>query len=219
MTRIGILVLSSLLAVSAVEAGQMYRWVDENGVTHFSQSRPPQQNADELPLRGGKPRQPAAAETSTQPAIEGRQLYNTGWQACNSELCRIVRELDPDCTTPYCSQAKRFSKSCTSVTCRAKKIGFQREMEEQLALERSRRQQKRVAGTSEKSPAIPGAETDEERLQRLVAECEKNRGADCDTEEGKRWLMWKEMPLTHEERRQLRDVPPARQRAILTPES
>ena len=52
MNRFAAITVIALLVSPAVEAAQMYRWVDENGVTHFSTKRPPQKNAEQLELRG-----------------------------------------------------------------------------------------------------------------------------------------------------------------------
>ena len=69
MTRIYAILLAAMLAGGA-HAGQLYKWVDENGVTHFSQSPPPnpsRRGANERldgPKSLSSPRDPAAAPTA-----------------------------------------------------------------------------------------------------------------------------------------------------------
>jgi len=135
MTRTYAILLGALLA-SVVHAGELYKWVDEHGVTHFSQRPPPNPNrhgANER-LRGPKSlstsRDPAAAPTTR---YEGEVRAYDGWANCNSELCQQVRRYDPDCATTYCSRAKRYSGDCTSVACQAKKLDFEQDLEEWLA--------------------------------------------------------------------------------------
>jgi hypothetical protein len=198
MNHFAAITVIALLASSAVHATQMYRWVDENGVTQFSYKRPPQKNAEQLELKGGNPGTTSAnadkAPSGVATVIK-RELYNKGWEGCITEICETVRQLDPACTSSFCSQAKRFSKNCTSVSCRAKKLGFKREMEERLAFKRKQQQGSRTFST-----AAPGGESDQEQLKRLMAKCERQPGADCDIEHEQRRLPSRESSLTRPEK-------------------
>lgn len=195
MNHIATIAVIALLVSPAVHAAKMYRWVDENGVTHYSTRKPPPENADQDRLKGGtlSPRDtPSPSELAD---IEKRDLYNRGWEGCLSELCSIVRQLDPQCASSYCSQAKRFSKNCTSVSCRASKLGFQREMEERLAVKRRQEQGSGTFRSAAPSRAASRGESDQERLNRLVKQCEREGGADCDTEHLQRRMLSTDAPL------------------------
>jgi Domain of unknown function (DUF4124) len=49
------------LALAALASG-IYKWVDEKGVTHYSDAPPPTQKAQELPMPSAPPRVPLAAQ-------------------------------------------------------------------------------------------------------------------------------------------------------------
>jgi len=54
--RIAIAALSvALIAAAPATAARTYKWVDEDGTTHYSQSKPPDRHAQELSLKGGRP--------------------------------------------------------------------------------------------------------------------------------------------------------------------
>lgn len=133
MTRVCALLVATLL-VAGAHAGGMYKWVDDDGVTHFSQSPPAKRRGAEERLDGpkrlSKGRDPAAAPTTR---YEGEVHLYEGWQDCDTDLCRRVRRHDPGCATTYCSKAKRYSGECASVVCQAKKIAFEKDLEEWLA--------------------------------------------------------------------------------------
>lgn len=43
----------ALIAAAPAVAARTYKWVDEDGTTHYSQSKPPDRHAQELSLKGG----------------------------------------------------------------------------------------------------------------------------------------------------------------------
>lgn len=135
------LALGMLLAMSAVEAAQMYRWVDERGVTHFSSKRPEQGASSEPELEGGR----VGDITDSPSGGDGRffggdtRLLQGGWQGCASELCALVKRLDPKCRTSMCSDAKRYSGECRSTACQTNRLVFEREMRERVAAEEALR--------------------------------------------------------------------------------
>ena len=108
MQRFTVFILVAFLAASAAEAAKMYKWVDENGVTHFSSRQPPRENADKTQLQGGTTTQPRTSiETGNLANIKRMDLANPGWQGCATSLCQLVQQIDPDCQTSFCSRAKR----------------------------------------------------------------------------------------------------------------
>lgn len=50
--RFAIAALSVALIAAAPAAARTYKWVDEDGTTHYSQSKPPDRHAQELSLKG-----------------------------------------------------------------------------------------------------------------------------------------------------------------------
>ena len=136
------LALGMLLTVAAAEAAQLYRWVVENGVTHFSSKRP-ERGADGRPeLEGGRVgKSPAhVSPQGDSKFFSGPQrLLHGGWQGCHSDLCALVKRLDPECATPMCSDAKRYSDECASLSCQTNRLVFERDVRERLARQESQR--------------------------------------------------------------------------------
>ena len=158
MSRLIILVLTALIATTVAEAAKMYRWVDENGVTHFSTRQPPRPNADTTQLQGGSLKSLGEAAESEQPAkIQRQQLDTSTWQGCDSSLCQLVRQIDPDCRTSFCSRAKSYSEDCTSAGCLTKKLAFEKEMQDRLAAKNELRQGQAINANA--TPAPPGAQS------------------------------------------------------------
>lgn len=53
--RFAIAFLSAALTAAApAAAARTYKWVDDDGTTHYSQSKPPDRHAQELSLKGGR---------------------------------------------------------------------------------------------------------------------------------------------------------------------
>ena len=51
LTRLAIVLAALTLAVGRAEAGTMYKWVDEKGVTHFSEDPPPDGKAQKIDVK------------------------------------------------------------------------------------------------------------------------------------------------------------------------
>lgn len=154
MYRSLVVLLAAALFAGAAHAAKMYRWVDENGVTHYSTRQPPRENSDKTRLQGGTVDQaPSEAEFQSVPKIQRKDLTGSGWRGCRSDLCRLTQRLDPQCETSYCSRARHYSESCTSFTCQTKKLAFEQEVQDRLeAKEALRRQQAINANAVPKAP-------------------------------------------------------------------
>jgi hypothetical protein len=139
MPRTAVLLLLCATLMSGVaHATKMYKWVDENGVTHFSTRQPPRVNTDTTKLQGGNLEQPrVSTESSELTKVKRQELINTGWQGCDSAICQLVQQIDQDCQTSFCSRAKHYSDNCTSVGCQTKKLAFEKDMRDRVA-ERNR---------------------------------------------------------------------------------
>jgi hypothetical protein len=160
MQRFTVFILATFLAVSAAEAGKMYKWVDEKGVTHFSSRQPPRENTDKTRLQGGKATPP---RISTEPEdlanIKRKDFANPGWQGCASSLCRLVQQIDPKCQTSFCSRAKLYSNGCTSAACQTKKLTFKKEMQDRLAAQNAPRQQQAINANATPTPTAPASQS------------------------------------------------------------
>jgi len=134
MCRFIVFLLAAVLTGTAAQAAKTYRWVDENGVTHFSTRQPPRENSDKTKLRGGSVTEPRASiESQGLTKIKRQELRGSGWKECDSDLCQLTARIDPECRTSYCSRAKQYSDGCTSLGCQTKKLDFEREVQERLA--------------------------------------------------------------------------------------
>lgn len=70
MRKFPLLLLILLIAAAAV-GGAMYKWVDEKGVTHYSDAPPPKQKSQRLEAQTAPV--PAAPETATPPPTKSWQ--------------------------------------------------------------------------------------------------------------------------------------------------
>jgi hypothetical protein len=153
MYRLTALLLTTVLAVAAAEAAKMYQWVDDKGVTHFSTRPPPNERTDQTKLKGGSvTKTPPKTESHELAKIKGVDLQNSGWQGCASSLCQLVRQIDPTCQTTYCSRAKHFTEKCTSAACQTKKIAFETDVRDRIAVENERRQQQAINANTTPTP-------------------------------------------------------------------
>ena len=105
------LLFALLVVTTAVSGGEVYRWVDEKGVTHFSELPPPGQQAV-------KPRQPAAAQGQPEAAAAsadgaGRPAGKT-WQEKETEFRQ--RQIERDAAARKQEEqdaaAKRLQRDC-----------------------------------------------------------------------------------------------------------
>lgn len=154
MQRFTVFILATFLAVSAAEAGKMYKWVDEKGVTHFSSRQPPRENTDKTRLQGGTATLPRiSAEPEDLANIKRKNFANPGWQGCASRLCQLVQQIDPKCQTSFCSRAKIYSNGCSSAACQTKKLTFKKDMQDRLEKQNALRQRQAVNANA--TPTAP----------------------------------------------------------------
>lgn len=156
---------AALLVVSFTCAARTYKWVDEHGTTHYSQSRPTDRPVEELLLSGAPP------------------------------------------------AADEQRDACASLSCRAARLERERLARERAA-QPMRDPAAKAAATYPVFP-VPVAETDAEKIQRLVAACKSSRGSHCDSDAEKRRMLLQNVELTQAERRALRALSPAVQRQVL----
>ena len=81
-------IFSLLLVSSAVSASQLYQWVDEEGVTHYTQTPPPSYvNAEQRTLQEPKPKPEATEVEEPQ-----EQDALAALKAARAENCKMARE-------------------------------------------------------------------------------------------------------------------------------
>ena len=160
MYRSVVFVLAAMLFATAVQAAKMYKWVDENGVTHFSTRQPPRQNTDKSQLQGGavmKQESESTTGSESTTAIKRKDLMNSGWEGCQSSLCQLVKQIDSDCQTSFCSRAKHYSNECSSAACLTKKLAFEKDMQNRVALHNQHL--KKQAINANATPTAPKTES------------------------------------------------------------
>src|SRR5712671_3774407 len=85
------------LAVAAPALAQVYKWVDERGVTHYGERPPQGRNASEVPNKLGSPAGGSSAQPDAAPQSSAPQTDATAEQrqetARREEQCRQQREL------------------------------------------------------------------------------------------------------------------------------
>lgn len=106
-----VLFFALLVVTTAVSGGEVYKWVDEKGVTHFSELPPPGQQA-------AKPRQPPAAQGQPQAApasaADGGRPAGKTWQEKETEFRQ--RQIERDAAARKQEEqdaaAKRLQRDC-----------------------------------------------------------------------------------------------------------
>ncbi len=154
MYRSIVFLLAAALFATAVQAAKMYKWVDDNGVTHFSTRQPPRENTDKTQLQGGNV---IMQESENNPSVTRTDLMNPGWEGCRSSLCQLVKQIDSDCQTSFCSRAKHYSNDCASAGCLTKKLAFEKDMQDRVAIQNQQRQQQAVNANA--TPTAPATQS------------------------------------------------------------
>ncbi|MEF8727362.1 MAG: DUF4124 domain-containing protein [Accumulibacter sp.] len=106
-----VLLLAVLVVTTAVSGAEVYKWVDEKGVTHFSELPPPGQ-------QGVKPRQPPAVQGQPQAAPasadDGGRPAGKTWQEKETEFRQ--RQIERDAAARKQEEqdaaAKRLQRDC-----------------------------------------------------------------------------------------------------------
>lgn len=95
------ILLASLCGASAAIAKTYYKWVDDSGVTHYSEQKPFDRPSEEVVIKGGRqssveqPSQPPAATrptTQTSPSTSGDTTASDASGSKDSQLCQDARK-------------------------------------------------------------------------------------------------------------------------------
>lgn len=155
---------------------------------------------------------PASARTYKWVDANGTTHYSQTMPSDPSvEAVVFEPEVDPGVDTE--SLAVTGTRACRDMSCRLARLRAQRQAETRAEDE------KRAAAAKAASDypvwPTPVAETDDEKIARLVAECKRNRGSHCDSDREKRRMLLQNVELTQAERRALRGLSPRLQRRVL----
>jgi hypothetical protein len=103
VTRLALLLLALLLAAAA-PAQTMYKWVDEKGVTHFSETPPPDGKGQKVEVKPSAPSSTAPADAWKQRDLESRRSRILGEQ---HEQARAEQARDGAALKSRCDRARR----------------------------------------------------------------------------------------------------------------
>lgn len=176
------LIFLSLIIYSFPSIAQVYKWVDENGVTHFSES-PKGAPGEAYTVIQENKQEPVNDEAHIEARKEVQKKENAeeeetagtlqGWPECESELCAKVKKIDADCTTQDCTDALKFSNDCKTVLCMGDRIDFEKKIDTEL---------QRLANKNkvEEEPEEPVKEEKEILSNKEVLEkCKEERNVKC----------------------------------------
>lgn len=174
--------LLSILFPFAVHA-QIYQWVDENGIKHFSES--PKGTADDAYPVKSKNNKTVITKPIDEKPVKVKQEINKksepdeskakGWTSCDSELCEKVKKLDADCSTNDCTQAVKFTNDCKTILCLSEKIDFENRIDGVLkARQQSDNPQKVEEPVKEEKQKLSDKEVLEKCKEERNVKCRKN---------------------------------------------
>jgi len=175
----------AVVAFAPFAAGQAYKWVDENGKTHYGDKPPAQAPANTVapPVSSGAPASGASGGTGAVP----RRFSD-----CTSQVCQKVARADPTCRTDLCQEAISLPDDCHTITCQGKRA----EIDKRIA----QMDQAKAARSTQRSATTPQPSGDTARA-RAYERCKANRGVDCDTAQGLAPWLREDRPITPEQQR------------------
>ncbi len=200
-------------------AETVYKWVDENGHTHFG-GRPPAHGTPEK-IEFKQPVAPVSNSPATTPSAYGSPLESASspsglsmfpprrdkfaeWCDKDAELCARVKQADRSCSTSLCDDAIRIS-ACNTVICKADRLTLMKQLDSRIAAASA----PRSASTYQPFPDN-GSQTSIEpefealaakthglltaaEVKDLVQKCEASRGTNCRSSRylnEKGWQAW-----------------------------
>lgn len=203
-----------LIIVTPATAETIYKWVDDQGRTHFGE-RPPSNNVHEqLDLKEtARPESSVSTETtaadSEKPSlsmvgkIPAKANKIDAWCAHDAELCALLKQADAKCQTSYCDEATRIA-NCDTVVCKAERLEFMKKLKIRIASGSSQRAStyqpldpNSLSSTIEPEFVELAAKTHglltAAQVKELVQKCEASRGTNCRSPRylnAKGWQAW-----------------------------
>jgi hypothetical protein len=168
-------------------AGQAYKWVDENGKTHYGDKPPAQAPASTV-----APPVPSGGSASGGPASASPRRFSE----CLSEVCQKVSRADPTCRTNLCQEAMSLPDDCHTITCQGKRA----EIDKRIAqMDQAKRDS--AARSAQRSRTTTQQQSGDAARARAYERCKANRGVDCDTARGLAPWLREDRPITPEQQR------------------
>lgn len=224
-----LLLACACAGLASLAQAQVYKWVDERGVTHYGQ-RPPAGNQPARQMPSAPPPAPAPASASVAPAaapapqsrLPGAQKNDNAaaFASCRSRACTSVRRVDPECKTSLCTEALALPDECSTISCQ----GRRSELDKQVAAQQKSAAAKAQRASAARSPgedllAKKRAEGEAQAKARAVAECKANRGVSCDDPKvAERWAKQNQQ-LSEAERRQIQAASRTRELCSRAPQA
>jgi hypothetical protein len=167
--------------------GQAYKWVDENGKTHYGDKPPAQAPKTTVapPVSSGAPESGGSAGSGAVPRR---------FSECLSQVCQKVSRADPTCRTSLCQEAMSLPDDCHTITCQGKRA----EIDKRIAqMDQAKRDS--AARSAQRSTATQ--QSGDAARARAYERCKANRGVDCDTARGLAPWLREDRPITPEQQR------------------
>jgi hypothetical protein len=113
----GVVLALTLAAVAPLAAGQAYKWVDENGKTHYGDKPPAQRATTEV-----------APPTSSGIGVSGSGSGDVPrkFSECVSQICGRVSRADPTCRTTLCQEAMSLPDDCHTIMCQSQRADIEK---------------------------------------------------------------------------------------------
>ena len=103
--RLSILLLLCVFSVTAVAATKVYKWVDKDGNIHYSEQKPPNQQADTLQIKENKPT-PTPERAQEKPEEGSDESSDEAQAQQRAEAEKTLAEADKVNRQKLCQQAK-----------------------------------------------------------------------------------------------------------------
>lgn len=182
------LVLITFVIFSPPVTAQIYKWVDEDGVTHFSEKprgssddsysvNPDnqQQTSNQQQVGNNETIMPTPDWNKQQQINHKEGVTKTPeqrWPDCHSELCEKVKKIDINCTSQDCTDAVRFTNDCNSILCLGDRIDFEKKIDEKIQSILEKNKEINTPETTEDKQTKP---TEEELLEK----CNERKDPNC----------------------------------------
>lgn len=192
-------------SLSSLAAAQVYKWVDERGVTHYGQ-RPPSTQSGARVLREPAPPAVAAPATDAAPTSVGSRPATpvpgsnaAAFATCRSRACNSVRRVDPDCRSSQCTEALALPDECSTISCQSRRSDLDKRVRKQLSVAEARARPK-----SKNSDIVTRqrAAFAEKSKAKAIARCKESRGINCDDPGIAAQWARQDQPITDQERNQ-----------------
>ncbi len=175
----------AVLGFAPLAFGQAYKWVDENGKTHYGDKPPAQRATTQV-----------APATSPGGGAAGSGDAPRRFSDCASQTCGRVSRVDPTCRTSLCQEAMSLPDDCHSIICQSKRA----EIEKRIAqMDQAKRDS--AARSTQRSTTSSTTQSGDAARARAQERCRANRGVDCESAQGLAPWIREDRPITPQQQR------------------